>query len=380
MLVLPDAARLARVAAQHLGARVDDVALAASAGLRDSPAGAARDALAARLTPGVASNGRFRTVGDRNRQLDDGLVAVWGPRAAPYLVAEGDVGVFTRGALPADEASARKLAPSATKALDPHGILIVDAVARVAEAMGAAVADGPVARDDLHQRLREALPPELLWWCKGCQSHHVHPMLWRAAAQRGGVRRDEDAPGRAVTFAAIAEPPDPAGDAAARAELTRRALHHHGPLTTAELAAWLAASRADAAARLSAIADEVTEVARGGRGAWALRADLPRLGQPPAAHGVRLLPTGDPLLDGRDRASLLPDPTEQREVWKALAAPGAVLHDGRIVATWRAKATGRDLAVTLAPLGGRPLPPAELVLPEAEALAAARGLEGATVG
>lgn len=369
MQVSADAARLARIAAQHLGARADDVAAAASAGLRDSPAGAARDALAARLN---ASNGRFIPPGETNRQL----VGVWGPRGAPYLVAAADVGVFTRGALPADEASARKLAPSATKAVDPQGILLVDAIARVAEAMTAAVTDGPVARDDLHQRMRETLPAELLWWCKGCQSHHVHPMLWRAAGQHGTLRREEDAPGRAVTFAAVASPPDPAADAEARAELTRRALHHHGPLTTAELAAWLGASRADASARLAAIGDEVAEVSRDGRGAWALRTDLALLADPPAARGVRLLPAGDPLLDGRDRDALVPDATQQRELWKAISAPGAVLHDGAVVGTWRAKAKGRRLALTLAPLGGRPLPAPSLVEPEAQALAAARGLEG----
>lgn len=378
MRVSLDAARLARIAAQHLGARLPagDAVTAAAPGLRDTPAGAALDALSARLEArGVASGGGSDPGG---RDLD-GLVAVWGPRSAPYLVAAADLAVFTRGALPADEGSARKLAPSAGKALDPHGVLVLEAVEQVARAMTDAVADGPLGRDELHQQLRERLPEELLWWCKGCRSHHVHPMVWRTAAQRGAVRRDLDAPGRAVTFAAVAEPPDPRGDAAARAELTRRALHHHGPLTTAELAGWLAASRADVSARLVAIAGEVEEVARAGRAAWALRADLALLADPPAACGVRLLGVGDPLLDGRDRDAIVPDPSARKALWPVIGGPGAVLHDGRVVGTWRARAKGDRLEVATAVLGDGRLPPAALVLPEAEAVAAGRGLGRATL-
>ncbi len=373
------AVRLARIAAQHLGARLPagSAAAAAASGLRDSPAGSARDALVARLEP---SSGRSGVAGAEKRPLDEGLVGVWGPRAAPYVVAAADVGVFTRGALPSDEASARKLAPSAVKALDPHGITFLDAIARVGAAMADAVAGGPVARDDLHQQLRERLPAELLWWCKGCGSAHVHPMVWRAAGQLGAVRREPGTPGRAVTFAAVEAPPDPAHDAEARAELTRRALRHHGPLTTAELASWLAASRADASARLAAIAAEVQEVHRAGRAAWSLRAGLAHLAEPPAAHGIRLLPAGDPLLDGRDRDSIVPDAAAQKVLWPAIGGPGAVLHDGAIVATWRAKARRGLLEVSLAPLGTGVPPASEAVLPEAEALAGVRGLRGASVG
>ena len=362
-----DAPRLARIAAQHLGVRLPagSAPAAAAPGLRDSPAGAGRDALAARM---VAAPSDVAAAG---------LVGIWGPRAAPYLVAAADLAVFTRGALPSDEASARKLAPSAAKAVAPHGITLLDAVARVGAAMAAVVADGPIGRDDLHQQLRERLPAELLWWCKGCKSNHVHPMVWRMACQLGAVRRDLDAPGRAVSFGAVDAPPDPAGDAGARAELTRRALHHHGPLTTAELAAWLSASRADVSARLAAIAGEVEEVHRAGRAAWALRADRALLADPPRSSGVRLLPVGDPLLDGRDRDSIVLDPAAQKLLWAVIGSPGAVLHDGQVVATWRAKAVAGRLAVTVTALGGAPPPPTALIQPEAEALAAARGLAGA---
>jgi len=56
-----------------------------------------------------------------------------------------------------------------------------------------------------------------------------------------------------------------------------------------------------------------------------------------------------------------------------------VLADGEVVGTWRAKAKGKRLEVTVTPLGAARLPAAERIAPEAEALAAARGLAGATL-
>jgi hypothetical protein len=366
MRLTADAVRAARIAAQHLHARLPmgSEAAAAAPGLRDTPVGTARDALAARVQAPVTQ---------------DGLVGVWGPRGAPYVVAEADLAVFTRGALPVDEASARTFAPSAVKALDPHGIALLDAFAEVERVMRSAVADGPVERDDMHQQLRDALPGSLLWACKGCGTEHVHPMVWRGACTMGALRRDDASPSRAVTYAAVASSPDPSGDVAARAELTRRALHHHGPLTLSELAAWLSVSKPETRARLDAIAGELEEVDRQGEPAWALAADLELLTAPPAPQSLRLLAAGDPLLDSRDRASLVPDPAVHKEVWRALASPGVVLADGAVVGTWRAKAKGRRLELTLTPLGSARLPSAGRLRPEAEALAAARGLAGATL-
>ena len=61
----------------------------------------------------------------------------------------------------------------------------MEALDRVSEAVHESLRDGPLPRDDFHQALRERLPGELLRWCKGCGSHHVHPSLWRATGIRG---------------------------------------------------------------------------------------------------------------------------------------------------------------------------------------------------
>lgn len=137
--------------------------------------------------------------------------------------------------------------------------------------------------------------------------------------------------------------------------------------------------KAEARARLDVIAGGLEELDRGGQPAWALVSDSALFAEAPAPRGVRLLAAGDPLLDGRDRASLVPDPVLQKKIWKAIAGPGVVLADGEVVGTWRAKAKGKRLEVAVTHLGSARLPAERRIAPEAEALAAARRLRGATL-
>ncbi len=52
---------------------------------------------------------------------------------------------------------------------------------------------------------------------------------------------------------------------------------------------------------------------------------------------TRLLPSGDAyyLLQGRDREVLIPDGTRRSLLWTSRVWPGAVLHRGEVVGTWR---------------------------------------------
>ncbi len=91
--------------------------------------------------------------------------------------------------------------------------------------------DSPAARSTaaFHQALRERLPAGLLPWCRGCQSHHVRPGLWRALGPLGVTEMPEKA-----TYALAAEPEMALDDA--REELARRFLRCYGPATHTHLA------------------------------------------------------------------------------------------------------------------------------------------------
>jgi hypothetical protein len=318
-----------RVAAHHLHERLpagsEDEA-AGVIGLQDFPPGLAGSALAARVTD--ADIGR--------------LVIVYTFRGAAVAVPRSDVAVFTAGLAPPDETAARALVGTAVDTLDPAGFTALDALDRVSEAVADALSDGPLERDDFHQALRERLPAELLWWCRGCQSHHVHPSLWRATGIRGVLAVTERR-GRVTVFGA---PPKPRGAKQAPAELARRFLHAYGPARQADLAAWAGIAPAHARALIDGIAGEVEEV----DGALMLAADADALASPPPASGARLLPPFDPYLDQRDRATLWPDPAVRKRARSGIGAPGVLLVDGDVAGLWRPERKGKRLVVNVEPL------------------------------
>jgi hypothetical protein len=343
---------------ERLPAGSEDEA-AAVIGLQDFPPGLAPVALAAR-------------VADADM---DGLVIVYAWRGAAVAVPRDDVAVFTAGLAPPDDAAARTLVGTAVDSLDPEGISATDALDRVSAAVADALADGPLERDDFHQALRERLPKELLWWCRGCLSHHVHPSLWRATGVRG-VLAVAERRGRVTVFGA---PPRGRAVKDAPAELTRRFLHAYGPATRAELAAWAGIAPAHARALLDAVADDLEEVELDGRRALILAADADRLADPPAASGVRLLPPFDPYLDQRDRATLFPDRELRARARSGIGAPGAVLVDGALAGLWRPAKKGKRLVVTVEPVTKAARKAADAIAAEAEIVAPHRGCATAEI-
>ena len=338
-----------RVVAHNLHERLpagSEREAAAVIGLQDFPPGLAASALAARVADADI----------------DRLAIVYTFRGAAVAVPPDDVPVFTTGLAPPDEAAARTLVGTAVDTLDPEGITALDALDRVSAAVADALSGGPLARDDFHQALRERLPAELLWWCRGCQSHHVHPSLWRATGIRG-VLAVAERRGRVTVFGA---PPDAPAVADAPAELTRRFLHAYGPATHAELAAW------------AGIAGEVEEVDFAGRRALVLAAD--DYGSPPQASGVRLLPPFDPYLDQRDRSTLWPDPAVRARARTGIGAPGAVLVAGDVAGLWRPEKKGKRLVVAVEPLTRAARRAADAIAAEAAILAPHRGARTGELG
>jgi Winged helix DNA-binding domain len=344
-----------RVRRHHLAERLDasGVDAAAIVGLQDTPPGTAALALAARADAPPEALGE--------------LVLVPSVRGAPLAVARRDLPVFTAGLEPPDEEAARAVVGNAWKSLD--GITAMEALDRVSEAVQDSLRDGPLPRDDFHQALRERLPAELLWWCRGCQSHHVHPSLWRATGIRG-VLAIVGREGRSAVFGLPPESPrvdDPG------AELARRFLHAYGPARPRLLADWagLAPSHAralwDRAGRLSSVDLE-------GKRAWILAGDEPALVEGAKIGGARLLPNLDPLNAGRDRELLVPDAGVRKRIWTVLGGPGVVLVAGRVAGLWRPAKKGKRLVVTVEPLGRLSAAARDELAAEVERIAPYRGV------
>lgn len=341
-----------RIARHHLDERVADAETAAVVGLQDTPLGTAALALAARADVAPAA-------------LDD-LVLVPSLRGAPIAVARRDLAIFTAGLAPPDEEAAKVVVGNAWKSLE--GITAMDALDRVSDAVVDGLSAGPLPRDDFHQALRERLPHELLWWCRGCNSHHVHPSLWRATGIRG-VLAIVGREGRSAVFGAPPEA-EPVKDPGA--ELARRFLHAYGPARLKLLADWAGIATSHARA-LWARAGALAEVDLDGRAAWVLAEDAAAHAAAPQPASARLLPNLDPLGASRDREVLVPDPAMRKRIWTVLGGPGMVLADGEVAGLWRPAKKGRKLVVTVEPVGRLDAAAKDALADEAARLAPFRG-------
>jgi hypothetical protein len=347
-----------RLARHHLAKRLgrNGALSAAVVGLQDTPPGTAALALAARAEVAPAAL--------------DKLVLVPSVRGAPLAVALKDLAIFTAGLEPPDEAAAKVVIGNAWKTLD--GVTAMDALDRVSEAVRDSLSDGPLPRDEFHQALRERLPKKLLWWCKGCNSHHVHPSLWRATGIRGVlaiVGRD----GRSAVFGL---PPKSPARKDPGAELALRFLQTYGPARPKLFADWAGLATSHATA-LWERAGDLVPVDLEGTKAWALAKDEAALVGETKIDGVRLLPNLDPLNAGRDRELLVPDPAVRKRIWTVLGGPGTVLVSGDIKGMWRATKKGKKLLVTVEPLGKLAASAKDELTAEAERIAPFRGAETA---
>jgi hypothetical protein len=340
--------------AERLGPKQADAA--AVVGLQDTPPGTAGVALAARA--------------DAGPEVVEELVRVPSVRGAPLAIAERDLPIFTAGLEPPDEEAAKALVGNAWKSLDD--ITAMDALDRVSEAVHESLLDGPLPRDDFHQALRERLPAELLWWCKGCGSHHVHPSLWRATGIRG-VLAIVGREGRSAVFGL---PPTAPAVEDPGAELARRFLQAYGPARPKLLADWAGIASSHAKA-LWERAGELIAVDLEGTKASALAGDESALAQDSQPGAVRLLANLDPLAAARDRELLVPDPELRKRIWRQLGGPGTVLAGVELVALWRPAKKGKRLVVTVEPLVKLTAAAKDELAAEAERLAPFRGAESA---
>jgi hypothetical protein len=262
--------------------------LAAWAGLQDSMPRAAVLSLHARVEGVQPSSWE-----------DPSLLQLWGPRLSAYVIAARDLGVFSLGRLP-DDVRGRQVAE--------------DLAARLNEQLG----ETPMLQEEAARAL----------------GVH-HPNLLRYAAPTGTLVIRWDG-ARQPTIWMV--PPPSLAPRDARLELARRYLHVFGPATPKAFAGWAGISDRGGVAAFEALAGSLIPVRTPIGDAWILAADEPAVTAVPGpAAAARLLPSGDTvfLLQGPDRALLVPDAKRRATLWTSRVWPGAVLVNGEVAGTWR---------------------------------------------
>lgn len=351
-----------RIAVQGLHREVDEpTALAVlDLGVQDSPPGAAAQAIGARLPDEGAAPG----VQERND-----LVTTWTLRGAPHVIRTRDLHRLARALWPrSDEDALQRLDTSAVnvRAMDlgAHDVL------RMVAARFAAAIDGPTTKGDISTAVSRGLDPALLVDCRVCRTTHIVETLFRMAALPSGAVIVN--PGRrGVAFDLVPDWPGPPDHAQGTDAVVTAYLHLLGPATRADVAAFLGTREA----HLDDVwPDGLDEVEVEGRPAFVEPRDHDTLRSPPAPPAVLLLPPSDPLLQARDRDLLVPDRAHRDALFPALGRPGALVVDGDIIGTWRArKASTKRLDISVAPF--RRLPKARHggLEHEAARIAASRG-------
>lgn len=255
---------------------------------------------------------------------DPALVQVWGPRFSVYAVPSQDLAVFTVGRTPDSPAGQRRA-------------------------------------EELADRLRDLIGDEEVREGEAARALGENPNRLKYATTTGTVAIRWDG-ARQPTIRMVPAPEVDPGEA--RLELARRYLHVFGPTTSAAFAGWAGIRPQQADASFQALRRSLTPVRTPTGEAWILSAHEPSFrATADATAAVRLLPSGDTyyLLQGDDRALLVPDADRQNSLWPSRVWPGALLLDGDIAGTWRRA----QHIVTIHPW--RSLSPAERRLVEAEA-------------
>ncbi|WP_093802493.1 DNA glycosylase AlkZ-like family protein [Streptomyces sp. Wb2n-11] len=316
-------------------------------GVQDTPSGSARTALAAR---GATA---------------DGLELVWSFRGAPHLHRATDLPGLATALWPVDDADAT--ARINTAVIKEGAKLGLGAFEAAARAFREAVT-APMAKGEVSTAVSAAVPPSLTYRCEPCGARHVSGLLFQQAGLFGSVRVGAEG-GRTVLSPLRRRFPVPES-ATGTAALVEAYLRFLGPATPAEVAKYLGTKPAVVR---KVWPQDLAEVSVDGRPAWLPAGDLDSLVSARSGEAVRLLPPGDPFLQARDRALVVPDKTREKEVWRAIGGPGALLVGSEISGTWHAKSAGRRLDVTVTPFGPLPTAVREALDAEAARVASARG-------
>ena len=369
MTVTREQARAFRLRRHHLDRPLPSgglVEAASSCGVQNSPPGAWETALWNRVEGVTIPQLEQALYGEKT------LLQAWSIRGVPLVFPTVDAGVFLAPlcAQPGEEPWI--YTRGITGALDALGLDFDDLLPLVETACACLEGETVLSKEALDRRLagviEPMLPPEVrpAW---NAPSMYGQPdrqtvggaavsFLLRPCSFRGkvvfGARE-----GIYPTFTSPARwlgrslPNHPDGVR----ELVRRFLRCYGPTQVSDFQSWLGCSPRQAKRLWGGIEDELAPVELDGKRRWVLAEDLNLLSQGEEGERLLLLGSHDPYLDLRDRELILPDKARQRQVWKTVGNPGAVLLGGRVIGLWTVRTRGENLDVSVTLF--EPLSPAQ---------------------
>jgi hypothetical protein len=352
-----------RIATQGLHRRESDPAALAvfDLGLQTTQRETATISLAARVNAALT---------EESFVDDPRFVLAWTHRGAPHFHRADELDAVTAALVPLDETDAMNRMNFQRRMVEAAGISALDGLFTTARAIRKVV-DKPMTKGAVSAATTRIIPAGLSYWCRGCQATHVLEQVMRLAAVHGGARLEAGVSPAALAPVAGRGPVRTRPDPAAATAVVAHYLHLHGPATTADAAGFVGTTTTVAKKMWPG---GLTEVRVEGRKAFLAEKDIPLLEDPPEPDVVRLLPPWDPFLQSRDRGLLVPDRARQKEVWKILGNPGALLAHGEIAGTWRTKGSGRKrLDVTLTPFWTLPASVRKAAEAETERVATVRG-------
>jgi Winged helix DNA-binding domain len=337
-----DRVRRLRLRAQRLaGRRPGDVAevVRAVGGLQ------AQDTPASRLAVRARSTGLDADAVRRACNQDRSVVRTWAMRGTLHMVAAEDTGWLVALLGPGFAAGNRRR--RLQLGLDDARC------ERALAALPAVLAGGPLSRADVVAGLAaEGVEIEP----KGQAPAH----LVGYAAMRGLICRGPDLEGDEPSYVLLDDwvgAGRALGPDDSLAELARRYLGGHGPAAPEDLAAWSGLALGRARRAFDLVAGELEEVELDGRPLWVpagTTAAADRPGDRPGGPEVRLLGRFDDYLLGWRGRDLVLDPGFAGRI----QAGGGWIHpavvvDGRVAGTWRARRARDRLELTVEPFGGR---------------------------
>ncbi|MEV7624167.1 crosslink repair DNA glycosylase YcaQ family protein [Actinoplanes sp. NPDC089786] len=298
---------------------------------------------------------------------DKRLVMVWAARGAPHLHRKRDLWDLARALWPVSDADATARIQSGQ--IREGMKLGIRAFTATAEA-NRKVVTGSMPRGEVSTQVSKLVPKELTYFCRTCDAQHIAGNVWQHAGLAGGLQVESR--GKDATLGPIKDWPGVPEENDGFDRLIRLYLRMLGPAGPLEVGKYFGSSTAE---MKKVWPDDLAEVGVDGRKAWLPADAVDDLVKAKAPSGVRFVPPMDALLQSRDRDLLVPDRKQQKEVWRTLGNPGALLVDGEVAGVWRAKMAGRkrvDLSVTA--FGGAPGAKVRKAV-EAEAAEVARARE-----